>query len=203
MVVMRPLAIPKVSWSTLATGARQLVVHAGGVRDDVVLARVVGLEVDAASQRHVRVLGRGADEDLPGPAAEVLASRIAVDEQAGRLDDDVGPELLPGDLARVLLGDDLHLVAGDDQRALARLDLAREAAVHRVVAEEVSQGLGVGQVIDEDQIERLLVRHQRADEPAADATEPVDTDAYLRHVQISSRLNGRDAGTLDQLGAAG
>src|SRR6185503_13857599 len=122
---------------------------------------------------------------------------------AGRLDDDVGPELLPRDLARVLLGADLHLVAGDDERVLPRLHLVREPTVHRVVAKQVSQGLGVGEVVDEDQIERLLVRHQRADKTAADATEPVDTDAYLRHVQISSRLRERDAGTLDQLAASG
>ena len=76
-----------------------------------------------------------------------------VGEQAGRLDDDLGAQLLPRDVARVALGGDLDLAAVDDERLFARLDLAGVDAVVAVVLEQVGVGRGVEQVVDADDLD--------------------------------------------------
>ena len=62
------------------------------------------------------------------PAVEVLGGVVAVGEEAGRLDHDVDAEVAPGQGGRIALGEDLDLLAVDDDRRRRRLDLAREAA---------------------------------------------------------------------------
>ena len=89
--------------------------------------------------------------------------------------------VLPRDLRRVLLGGDRHLVAVDDQAAVLALDRAGEPAVHRVVLEQVPERGDVGEVVDEDEIERARRIGETADEAATDATEAIDTYANLGH----------------------
>ena len=63
---------------------------------------IVSLIVHAQTERHVRFLGRGADEDTFGAAlAQVQFSFIAAGEKAGRFQNDVGPEIFPGQIARI------------------------------------------------------------------------------------------------------
>ena len=54
-------------------------------------------------------------------------------------------------------------------------DLARERAVHGVVAEEVGERAGVGDVVHRDELERRLVQ-AGAEDVAPDAAEAVDAD---------------------------
>ena len=50
------------------------------------------------------------------------------------------PEIAPRQRGGISLGEHLDLAAVDGDRLLARLDLAREAAVDRVVLEQVGEG---------------------------------------------------------------
>lgn len=51
-----------------------------------------------------------------------------------------------------------------------------EAAVHRVVLEEVGEVVGGDQVVDRDDLDRRVVGREAVDE-AADAAETIDADA--------------------------
>ena len=119
---------------------REAVRRARRVGDDVVLVLVVGLvEVDAERDGDVLALGRRGDQDLLGPGLEVLGGVVALGEQAGGLDDDVGAEIAPRQVRRVALGQDPDRVAVDGDALVAVLDGAGERPVGRVVAEQVGQ----------------------------------------------------------------
>src|SRR5207237_3155243 len=59
---------------------------------------------------------------------------------------------------------------------LERLDLAVEDPVHRVVLEEVGEGLGLVDVVDVDDVEVDSAPDGGAEDVAADASEAVDGD---------------------------
>ena len=62
-MVIVPCTIPKLSCSTLATGARQFVVHEA-FETTLMLGRIVGLVVDAQHQRVVRIGRRRRNDHL-------------------------------------------------------------------------------------------------------------------------------------------
>ena len=102
---------------------------------------------------------------------------FGVGEVAGRLDDDVDAELAPRELRGVALRQHLDLFAVDGDRALTEADLAGEGAEHGVVLQQVSQRLGVGEVVDRDDLDVAAVRSRDgAVEVAPDAAETVDAD---------------------------
>ena len=105
--------MPTVSCSTLATGARQLVVHEALEMTWCCVAVVGLVEVDAEHDGHVRVGRRRGDDDLLGAGVEVLGGVLAVGEQAGGLDHHVGAELAPGQRAGIALGQHADLLAVD------------------------------------------------------------------------------------------
>src|SRR5215211_6795500 len=149
--------------------------RAGGVGDDVVAGRVVRLVVDPHHDGDVLVLGRGRDDDLPGPALEVQGGVVALGEAAGGLDDHVDAEVAPGQLGRVLLGAGQDPLAADGDRLVVVAQLAVEAAEGRVVLEQVGQGPVVGEVVDGDDLDVLALGGPEV--VAADAAEAVDPDA--------------------------
>jgi hypothetical protein len=106
----------------------------------------------------------------------VLLGRLLGQEDAGRLDDDVGADLAPLQLGRVLQRGQADLLAVDDQRAAVDRDVALEAAVHRVVLQHVSEVVGLEQVVDADHLDVLEVLHRGAEHHAPDAAEAVDAD---------------------------
>jgi hypothetical protein len=64
----------------------------------------------------------------------------------------------------------------DEDRAVLGTDLGRQVAVDGVVLEQVGQRLGVGQIVDGDDLD--VLRFQRgAEEHATDAPEAVDTNS--------------------------
>ena len=85
--------------------------RAGGVRDDVVLLGVVLVVVDADDDREVLALGGGGDDDLLGAGRDVGLGLVGVGEEAGGLEHVLDAEVLPGELRRVLDGEDLDLAA--------------------------------------------------------------------------------------------
>src|SRR4029077_20640914 len=68
---------------------------ARGVGDDV-LAAVVFVVVHADDNRQVFALGRRGDDDLLGSGVQVTLGLCGVGEDAGGLDDDVDPQVTPG-----------------------------------------------------------------------------------------------------------
>ena len=161
---------------------RDAVRRAGGVRDDVMLLRVVLAVVDAEDDREVRVGGRSGDDDLLGTRLEVLLRVGALREQAGRLDRDVDAEIRPGEVGRVALRDELDLVAVDGDRVVTRLDRDVEIAEDGVVLEQVRHRLRVADVVRGHDLEVAAVLELGAQEVPADAAEAVDPHPGLRHL---------------------
>ena len=108
IVVISPRLMPNDVEQDLGDG-REAVRGARAARDDRVLRRVVGLGVDAEDDRRVLALRRRADDDLLRAGREVRAGLLLVGEEARALEHDVDAEVLPRELRRVLLRDDLRL----------------------------------------------------------------------------------------------
>src|SRR5450631_248268 len=157
---------------------REAVRGARGVGDDVVLARVVVLVVDAHDDGDVLALGRRGDDDLLGARGQVLAAALSVLEEAGRLDDDVGADLGPGKVGWVALGEDREAPrAGHGDLVVASNDVLAQAAKDAVVLEQVREGLGVRQVVDGDDLDVSAASLHGTVEVAADAAKAIDTNA--------------------------
>ena len=148
--------------------------RAGGVRDDPVSLRVVDLvEVDAEGDRDVRLLRGGGDDHLPR-AGQVLGGVCAGAEPSSRLDDDVHVELVPRQAGRVRLTRRFDAVAVDDDRRVADLDRVVERAVDRVVLQELSDQVRVGDVVDRHPFDVGFTLIGRAERGATGAAEAID-----------------------------
>ena len=154
----------------------QAVGGAGSVGDDVVLRIVVVAVVDAHDEGAVNVLAGSGDDDLLGAGLDVGLSLGSIGEQTGGLDGDVNAEILPREVLRVTLAEDLDLLAVDGDGVLVVADLSGETAQDGVVLQEVGQGLGVGEVVDGDDLEVSALILESAEEVAANAAESIDTN---------------------------
>ena len=116
--------MPKSSLNTLASGARQFVVH-DALEMMWCCRGVVGLLVDAHDEGRVVARGGGGDDDLLGAGGDVLPGVLRLGEAAGRLDDDVDAEVAPGEVGGVALFEDLDGLAVDDDVVAVELDARR------------------------------------------------------------------------------
>ncbi len=160
----------------------------------MVLRRVVLRVVDAVDDGDVVALGRRRDDHLAGARREVLRRLVAVGEPAGGLEHDVDAQFLPRQLGGILLREHPHPVAVHQQGIARGFHRALEAAMHRVVLEQVGQRRRVGEVVhrhEVDVLDALLLR--RAHHVAADATESVDPDLERHHSLPLMSPDGRHA----------
>src|SRR6185436_3423831 len=115
------------------------------------------------------------EDHLPRAAREVLGESLLLDEDPGRLDHHVDPEVAPGDRRRVLLRRHRDLPAVDVEEVVVGRDRAVEHPHHRVVLQEVDQLLVVEQVVDRRDLQ-VGAGGEDAEDAAADAAEAVDAD---------------------------
>ena len=181
--------MPTVSCRTLATGARQFVVHEALVMMWWRVGVVGGVEVHA--QHDVGVggigaLGRRGEDHLAGARVQVPLGAGARAEPPGRLDHDVDGQLLPRQRLRLGCGGHRDPAAGDDDRVVVGADGVREAPVHAVALEQLGEGGDVDDVVDGDDVEVGVALDRGADDGAADPAEAVDGEAsghgWLRSV---------------------
>ncbi|GAA2936070.1 hypothetical protein GCM10020221_34790 [Streptomyces thioluteus] len=168
----------------MAIGATQLVVQEA-LEMTWWLGRVVLVLVDAHHDGDVLALGRGRDEDLLRAGGEVLGRVLALGEDAGGLDDDVGAQLAPGQVGGVALGHRLERHVTDGDRVVGVADVLLQATEDAVVLQQVHQGGIVGQVVDADDLDVRTLLQQRAEVVATDTAKAVDAYAD-RHEPISS-----------------
>src|SRR5690606_30806191 len=172
---------------------------ARGVRDDVVVRRVVRFVVDAHHEGRVLAARRCRDQHLLGSGIDVLASIRRLGEEAGGLDDDVYPEVAPGQVCRVAVFEDLDRLAVDNDLVTIEFDVGGEPPCHGVVLEEVGERLVVGEVVDRDNLEVTSLGQRGAKIVAADATESVDSDLDAHEYSLVTCARGatlRDRATL-------
>jgi hypothetical protein len=90
-------------------------------------------------------------------------------------DHDVGAQRAPGQQrAWVAFGEHLDPPAGDDERSVLGAHRVREAPVDGVEREEVSERVGVGNVVDGDEVELGVSLDRRAKDRTADPAEAVE-----------------------------
>ena len=92
--------MPTASFSTLATGARQLVVQEALETIDVILGQLV--VVDAVDDREVGAVGGRGDQHALGAGGQMRRGLVLGGEDAGAFQRDVDAQLLPRQLGRVL-----------------------------------------------------------------------------------------------------
>ena len=97
---MMPCSMPTASCSTLATGARQLVVQDALETTRCVLRQLV--VVDAVDDGQVGTVGRRRNDDALGAGGEMRRGLVLGGEDAGAFERDIDVELLPRQLGRVL-----------------------------------------------------------------------------------------------------
>ncbi len=123
------------------------------------------------------ILGRHGENDPAGSGLEVLLERRAVAELARRLDHDVDAELLPWKLQRV---PDLHhlgLLPPGDQDIPVHPDLSAEAAHHRVVLQQIREGVLGSDVVDGNDVDVLRSGEHAEDRPS-DPSESIHTNLH-------------------------
>ena len=149
------------------------------VRDDGVLGGQF-VVVDAVDHGQVGALGRGRDQHPLGAGVEMLLPAFAVGEEAGAFERQLDAVVTVRKLGRVALGGDLDALAVDDQIIAVGADFAREFAMDAVALEQHGVRLGIGEVVDRDQLEPAVgpLEDRPRDQPA-DAAEAVD--CHLGH----------------------
>src|SRR5439155_9515076 len=123
-------------------------------------------------------LARGGDEDALGSGLEVDRRLLALGELAGALENDVDAHILPRKRRRVRLAEGPNRLPSDLDPAITRLEPLRPGSVHRVVGQEMSERLRVGDVVHRDEIAGDVALERRPDDQSPDAAEPVDCDPH-------------------------
>jgi hypothetical protein len=147
---------------------------------------IVDFFIHAQSDRHVGLGRRSGDDDLARAGLDVLRRVGLLPEKAGGLDHDLAAELAPGKIGGIAFRQDAHLARADTKAAGGAFHRLRKLAVHRVILEQVRQGLGVGDVIDSDELELAIVGPD-AHHAAADPAEAVDTHTRCHSTLLCAR----------------
>ena len=108
---------------------------------------------------------------------DVSLGLLTVGEEAGGLNDNLNTELAPRQVGGVTLSEHLDVLAVNDDTLVVVGDLTLEAARDRVVLQQVSEGLVVGQVVHGDDLDVRALLEGGAEEVTADAAEAVNTNA--------------------------
>jgi len=151
----------------------QTVGGAGGVGNDAVFGTQI-LVIDTHDDGDVFVFSRGADDDLVRPATQMLAAGFPVHEFARGFHHHVAAVLRPAPFP-CTTPRDAHGMAVYAKACFARLHRSGEAAMDRIVLEQMGQLGVVGLGIDDRQID-IRVAGGQPDQIPADAAKSVDAD---------------------------
>ncbi len=144
--------------------------------------RVVGIAIHAEDDRHIGAARRSADDDLPGTRAQVRLGLARLAELAGRLKDDIDPQIGPRQRRRVGFLQDPDPATVDDQLVIGVLDGPGVRAVRRVVFEQMRVRRSIGEVIDRDHLHGDLALEKRLERLAADPAESVDPHSHCHWI---------------------
>jgi hypothetical protein len=140
--------------------------------------------VDSIDDGDVGAVGGRRDENALGAGRKMRRGLFLRGEDAGALHRDIDVELLVRKLGRVLDRRHLDRAAADIHRVAGDFDLVREAAVHRVEAQEMRVGLDRREVVDGDDFDILAAGFDNgAQDVAPNAPETIDGDTN-RHRKL-------------------
>ena len=189
-MVISPLSMPKASSSTFTIGTKQLVVH-DALDTTKSFAGSNSSSLTPTTKVASTSLAGAEMIDPGGTGLEVGGGRPPGGEQPGRLDDHVDPERSHGRAFGSRSASTAIGAGVDHDRRFGDLDLAVEAPVGRVVAEQMGEGLRRGEIVDGHHLDVGAHRPGRSQIVAADAAEAVDADPYGHAVYALPFLNRR------------
>ena len=107
----------------------------------------------------------------------MLLGTLTIREETGAFERDLDAIGGVRKLGRIAFGRHLDMLSIDDDGVALGLDVARELAVDAIVLEQPGVGLGVGEIVDADQLQPAVgpLKDRAGDQPA-DAAESVDGD---------------------------
>src|SRR5690606_30686705 len=100
--------------------------------------------------------GRG-DQYSLSTGFEMRAAGLVRLEEAGAFEHQIHTHRLVRQLAGIALTGNCNFAPVDDDGVLRSSDLARKAAVNRIVRKEQRIGLGIGQVVDCDEFQSVIL----------------------------------------------
>ena len=138
----------------------------------MVLLGIVIAVVDPQDDGDVGVGGRRRDQDLFRPSLQVLFRFRALGEQSRGFDDQVDPQLFPGQFGGILDCHHLDLFLSNLDEAVSVSHIFRKNSENRVILQQMGQGLGIRDIIDRQDLDpRRKVR--RAIKKSADPSKTV------------------------------
>ena len=173
-VVITPWRMPTVSCSTLATGARQFVVHDAFETTWWRRGRRRGRSRRGRSSRPASLSG-AETSTLRAPARGAPPPRWRVRKRPVALEHDVDASAAQGS-CRVGRRNAGSATPSMTSRSPSAWTSSREAPVDRVVLEQVGERVDVGDVVDRRPTRRQARLVGGAETPPADPAEPVDGD---------------------------
>src|SRR6266481_373239 len=135
----------------------ETVCGAGSVRNDVMLRRIVSLVVHAEDEGGVRAVGRRGDNDFFHRRAKMLLRVGALGKKTGGFDDDVRADRGPVNFGRIFRLENLEALPFHGDGVFGVRDGVRQVAEDGVVLQKVCERLGIGDVIDGDELNVLVV----------------------------------------------
>src|SRR6266851_3720323 len=148
---------------------------AGSVGNDVVRRGIVSLVVHAEDERRIGAIGGRGDDYLFHRRAEMLLGVNALGEEAGRFNNDIRADRSPINLAGILGFENLEALSFHCDSVIGMGDVVRQIAEDRVVLQKVRESLRVGDVVNGDEL-NVLVVERGAHDVATDAAEAVDAN---------------------------
>ena len=170
---------------------RQAVGGAGGVGHHVVLVVLVGRVVDAVADRQVGALGRCRDDHLLGAAGQVQPPPCRVEvKRPLHSRTMLTPRSFHGSLAGSRSLSTRMRLPSTTSASFSAVTPCGEAAVHGVVLEQMRQRLGVGDVVDGDELDVALA-DAGAQDVATDASKAIDPNLDAHGALLDSEKNVR------------
>src|SRR6266700_6150202 len=164
---------------------REAVRGARGIRDHIVRRGIVRLVIYAENKSRVRPVGGRGDNHFFHRRAKVFLRVNALGEEAGRFHNNVRADGRPIDLGGVLHLENLKALTIHGDGVIRVRDVVRQIAEDGVVLQKVREGLRIGDVVDGDKL-NVLVVERGAHDVASGAAEAVDADldghSFLRWV---------------------
>jgi hypothetical protein len=116
-----------------------------------------------------------------GAAFEMGAGFVDRQKDSGRLNDDISAVVAPGDFSWLLLGIDRDLVTFDDEFVAVFADGAFEAAVGRIVAQQIDHVIEIHERIIDAGHDNVRILQRRTKDQTTDTTETVDSQLHFGH----------------------
>lgn len=125
-------------------------------------------------------LTRGGDKDLLSTSLDMLPCSSGVNKDTGSLNHNINAELLPGQLERVSVGDDLDFLTIDSDRFLSGDDIGVKGTKNGIVFEKMGGGLDAGSIINTDDVHvGIGTTCPATNEVTSDTAETIDRYAHL------------------------